>query len=211
MTYVFLAVFWAGAALSAAGNRPGLRERYRLYAGRAKELPLIGGAWRAAARYRAARRGEKARMEITEALSYIKNTVKLGRGRTMSAELLMEELAGLCDILKPAFQDMAHYLHLADKHRARGVLAGYLGEGYAEDLGRFLAGWEDIPPSDLLQSVEIYRNSLREETRTRRMARDELMSDLIYFPVVLNTMLVLLNFVYVAFFIPQREALSALF
>ena len=46
-------------------------------------------------------------------------------------------------------------------------------------------------------------------TKIRR--RDELISDLVYFPVVLNCVVVLLNFLYVAYFLQQKEILSLFF
>lgn len=149
--------------------------------------------------------------DVEQALSYIKNNVIIGRGESMSAELLLTELADLDTSLSSAFEDMASALHVNDKEKASQVLFNLTGEGYAKDLGQFLAGWEDVPPSDLLQTVEIYAQDLREERRARIEMKDELISDLIYMPVVMNAMLVLLNFVYVAFFIQQRAALEMLF
>jgi len=43
--------------------------------------------------------------------------------------------------------------------------------------------------------------------QTRQKKRDEMISDLIYFPVIMNVMLILINFIYVAYFIDQRDAL----
>ena len=74
-----------------------------------------------------------------------------------------------------------------------------------------MAGWEDVPPGDLLNTVEVYRSALREDRLTRQKRRDEMVSDLVYFPVVVNAMAVLMNFIYVAYFIQQRDALNVLF
>ena len=38
-----------------------------------------------------------------------------------------------------------------------------------------------------------------------------MVSDLVYFPVVVNAMAVLMNFIYVAYFLQQKEALNVLF
>ena len=68
-----------------------------------------------------------------------------------------------------------------------------------------------MPPGDLLNTVEVYRSALREDRLTRQKRRDEMVSDLVYFPVVVNAMAVLMNFIYVAYFIQQRDALNVLF
>ena len=143
-----------------------------------------------------------------ESLAYINNLVVLGRGRSISTELLLTELAGFCKTLGPVFLDMAHSLHINDRARADTALEKVLGEGFASDIGRFLAGWDELPPDEMAQSVELYSSALREERESRMRARDELVSDLIYFPAIANSMLVMLNFVYVAFFMQQREALA---
>ena len=75
-------------------------------------------------------------------------------------------------------------------------------------IGEILTGWDELPPSEVTKTVDAYISMLREERKTARKKKDELISDLVYFPVVLNCMMVLLNFVNVAFFIEQREALS---
>ncbi len=161
--------------------------------------------------FRLIRRCDLMQRELIQSLYYLKNMVILGKGRSMSSELLMEELAEICEILKPAFQDMAHYLHIYDKESAAEVLNGYLNTGFSRDLGIVLAGWEDIPPDELLGTVEIYLDSLREDSRGKREKRDEIISELIYFPVVLNAMLVLTDFVFVAYFIEQQAMFNQLF
>jgi uncharacterized protein YneF (UPF0154 family) len=45
---------------------------------------------------------------------------------------------------------------------------------------------------------------------TVQKRRDETVSDLIYLPVVINVMLVFINFIYVGYFIDQKEMLTIL-
>ena len=156
-------------------------------------------------------RNDAMQRELINALAFIRNIVILGRGSSMSGEFLMEELAENSEILRPAFQDMGHYLHFWDKEKAAGVLYSYMHTGVSKDLGRFLAGWEDIPPAELLRTLEIYMDSLREENSTKRQKREEILSDLVYFPVVLNAMVVLLDFLYVAFILQQHDLFKQFF
>ena len=161
--------------------------------------------------YKLLKRNSAMEKELLQALSYVRNNVILGRGKGISSEVLMEELADVTSILKPAFQDMGHFLHICDKEKAQNVLYGYFGTGFSKDLGRFLAEWEEIPSEELLGTIEIYMDSLREDNLEKKQRRDEVVSDLIYFPVVINAMLVLLDFVYVAFLIEQQNFFSQLF
>ena len=124
----------------------------------------------------------------------------------MSAQLLLEELSELSKDLGPVFLSMARSIQMFDKETAARQLFEALPFSYAKDIGEFLAGWEDIPPSDLLNTVEVYRSALREDRLTRQKRRDETISDLVYFPVVVNSMVVLLNFIYVAYFLQHGLA-----
>ena len=208
---LLLAAFWAGALLlffALRKPRFGLKERAQgIYRAARRKLAASAGS---SGLERYARR-ERMERDLAEALAYLKNIVILGRGSRMSAELMLEELASLGGSLSQVFENMAHSLHVNDKEAAAQALPAVFADGRAADVGRFLAGWEDVPPAELSDTVEIYRAALREEQATRRERQDELISDLIYFPVVMDCMLVLLNFIFVAFFINQREALQLLY
>ena len=149
--------------------------------------------------------------ELLQALSYIRNNIILGSESGISSEILMQELAEISDGLRPAFLTMGQYLHINDKENAAEVLYKYFGNGFSKDLGRVLSGWEDIPPEDLLETIEIYVDTLREENLERKRQNDEIISDIIYFPVVMNAMLVMYDFVYVAYFIEQQKLFEQLF
>ncbi len=149
--------------------------------------------------------------ELLQALAFIRNNVILGKVSGVSSEILMQELAEISDKLKPAFQSMGQYLHINDKEKAADVLYGYFGNGFSKDLGRVLAGWEDIASEDLLGTIDIYVDSLREDNLERKQQNNEIISDIIYFPVVMNAMLVMFDFVYVAYFIEQQKLFEQMF
>ena len=185
-----------------------------LYSGKTPDLRARLAASPVAVKIRDIRRSGTERQleqELSECLSYIKNMVALGRGGSMSGELLMEELSAMTTGLSSCFQDMAYCLHVNDREGCAAALSERIRKPYAKDIGAFLAGWEDIAPEDLVVSIEIYRSAIREERETALRKEDEMMSDLIYFPVVANAMAVLLNFIYIAYFIQQKDMLTLLF
>ena len=208
--YIMLLIFWAGAFTASLRQDARLKERIMRYLGMGRESAERSALFRAVRRAAAAVRREMLLGELSESLAYVKNLVVLGRGGSISAELLLTELAETSKGLSPAFTDMAHYLHMNERARAEKVLDSAVPGSYARDIGIFLAGWADIAPADLLSNVEMFQTALREDRLTRQKKRDELVSDLIYLPVVANCMTVLLNFIYIAYFIPQRESMSIL-
>ena len=77
----------------------------------------------------------------------------------------------------------------------------------AGDYGRLLLQWEKLSPSLLMETLISYQKAIEQVRQTKRKKWDELISDLVYFPVIMNVMLILINFIYVAYFIDQRDAL----
>lgn len=211
MSILILLALIVGIGLLTVEKPEGILDRARLYSGKkgsAKGFSKVTGL---VARLKSSRKKEQMDQELSEALSYIRNLVILGRGETMSGELLMEELSEVTRLLSPVFLDMATSLHVNDKERASSALYKAMGDSASRDIGAFLARWEDIPPKELASSVEAYRSTLREKRETALRRKDEIISDLVYFPVIANSMAVLLNFIYVAYFLEQKEALSVLF
>lgn len=211
ISILILLALWGGVAVLTIKQPEDLLERAKLYAGKKSRFGKQSGASGLLAKLKSSRKREQMEQELSEALSYIRNLVILGRGESMSGELLMEELADVTKHLSPVFLDMARSLHVNDKERAAQALYKAMGDSSSRDIGAFLARWEDIPPKELASSVEAYRSALRDKRETALRRRDEIVSDLVYFPVIANSMAVLLNFIYVAYFLEQKEALQILF
>jgi hypothetical protein len=211
MIYIIPVLFWCGVFLMLKRNSWGLKERAEQYTGLMFTSFKSSGPASQLKQLKRFGKRERYLQELSESLSYIRNITLLGRGSSISAVLLLEELSEFCPALSSTYLDMAHSLAVNEKDKAAEALYLKLNDPYALDIGSFLAGWEDIPQEDLLSSIDAYASSLRMERTTRLKRRDEAISDLIYFPVILNCMTVLMNFIYVAYFLEQREALMMLF
>ena len=210
--FAFLILLWTGVGLLNGGSAGrSLKLEAQRYRSRSGELARKSAPYKKLKQFALSRKREAMQRDLAESLSYIKNLVVIGRGENMSAQFLLEELSELSKDLGPVFLSMARCVQLFDKQTAAQQLYDALPFSYAKDIGEFLAGWEDVPPADLLNTVEVYRSALREDRLTKQKRRDEMISDLVYFPVVVNAMAVLMNFIYVAYFLQQREALSVLF
>lgn len=210
--FAFLILLWTGVGLLNGGSAGrSLKLEAQRYRSRSGELARKSAPYKKLKQFALSRKSEAMQRDLAESLSYIKNLVVIGRGENMSAQLLLEELSELSKDLGPVFLSMARCVQLFDKQTAAQQLYDALPFSYAKDIGEFLAGWEDVPPADLLNTVEVYRSALREDRLTKQKRRDEMVSDLVYFPVVVNAMAVLMNFIYVAYFLQQKEALNVLF
>ena len=205
-------IFWSGTALLLCrGSVSGAVKRARLIAEKGQKAAKSTALFDLWKRFATGRRKDRLMLELSESLAYIRNIAVLGQAGQISAEMLLSELSDFAKLLGPVFSDMALSLRQGDKNRASEALYKELGETSAKDIGSFLVSWEDIPPAELIQSIDLYRSGLIEARLTKQRRRDEIISDLVYFPVVLNCMVVLLNFLYVAYFLQQKELLSFFF
>jgi len=205
------AVLILGILICFIPQKQGLKERYLYYAGKLKRSKKETAFEIRIRQVFASKDKEEMLEELSESLAYIKNISVLGRGKSISTVLLLEELSEFCPRLSKTYLGMAHYLSVNDKDNAKDALFNLMNDSYARDIGIFLAGWEDIPQEDLLSTIDAYKQAMAAERNTRIQKKDEMISDFAYFPVILNCMTILLNFIYVAYFINQKDALLSLF
>ncbi len=211
LNYMFVLLLCAGVSVLCFRPQWNLRARAEYYYGMGRAKVQSSGIKDVWAKLKASGKRDTLLRELSESLAYVKNIVVLGRGKNVSSELLLTELSDVTRQLSPVYIEMAGCMHMNDKERAAAVMENVVPGSIASDVARLLTGWEDLDPDDLLSTVELYQTSLRESRSTDQLKKDELISDLIYFQVVINCMVVLLNFIYVGYFIEQQEALKFLF
>ncbi|MBO5667240.1 MAG: hypothetical protein J6S45_07320 [Firmicutes bacterium] len=150
---------------------------------------------------------DRAEKEIAQGISYLRNAAAMGRGEHMSTELILSELAASSRLLSDVYYSMANYLRLGDGEAALRVMEEQVKVPVASDYGRLLLQWEKLAPSLLMETLTSYQKAIEQVRLTKQKKWDEVISDLVYFPVIMNVMLILINFIYVAYFIEQRDAL----
>ncbi|NCB41083.1 MAG: hypothetical protein EOM59_00430 [Clostridia bacterium] len=204
-------MFWTGWLLVFDKRDWDLKKRAEKYKKEAQTLVENGEIFKGLKKFSQTRKQESRQRELSDCLAYIKNIVILGRGKTMSAQLLLEELADMSDILAPTFLHMAHCIHICENKRAEQLFCDVFEKDHGKDIAKLFVEWESLPAEKLLGTITAYRNVLLQKRQSAQRRRDEIVSDIIYFPVVINSMAVLLNFIYISYFLEQRELLMSIF
>jgi hypothetical protein len=153
-------------------------------------------------------RAQKMDKEIFEGITFLRNIASIDKGRNTRSEYVIQKLSEQDGLLQPAYITMLSLLHLNKKVEA---LEGFYQEvktSFGKDYARLLIKWDEIPPADLSETLLSYEKSIKEARITNQKRKDEIISDLIYFPVVLNVLIIFVNFIYVAYFIQQKELLQ---
>ena len=157
------------------------------------------------------RREEKINEEIYASISFLRNITALGRGRKVSADFIIEQLSLREGVLQPVYIKMLASLRIGRKEGALELFAKEAPTMIGKEFGGLLLQWDDMDPAELTEILISHQKNIKEVKLTIQKKRDEMVSDLIYIPVVVNVFLIFVNFIYVAYFMEQQEMLRMLF
>jgi hypothetical protein len=156
-------------------------------------------------------RRERADREIFEAISAARNIIAASGGEHIPADALFEQFARTEGDLAPAFRRALSLLRVNRKDEMVRRFAEDVNTPMAGDFIRILSRWDDVSPEKLSSTLFSYQSAIKEARTTALKRRGEIYSDLIYFPAVLNVLVVLMNFIFVSYYIEQRDLFNTLF
>lgn len=155
-------------------------------------------------------RSEKADTEIFNGLGYIRNRIMSSDGSNITTDNMIEELLANADILRPAYLRMLSLIRMNEPEKAADEFAEMAFSDNAREYARVLVQLDEVTPGEIYETLRSFQKTVGESRVTRFRKRDELMSDLLYLPVVLNLVIIFFNFIYTAYFIQQKDMLSML-
>lgn len=152
-------------------------------------------------------REKKMDREIFESITFLRNLASIEKGRSSSADSVIEKLSEHNGLLQPVFIRMLNLLRVNQPKEAAALFSQKVGTPAGRDFAGLLIQWDRLEPGELLETLLSYEKSMKAVRLTGQKRRDEIISDLIYFPVVVNILVIFVNFIYVAYFIDQKEML----
>lgn len=167
-----------------------------------------GSPFEAVYRWIVSYREKKMDREIFESITFLRNLASLEKGRSSSTDFIIEQLSEYNGLLQPIFIKMLNLLRINRPKEAAALFAQKAGTPAGRDFAGLLIQWDRLEPGELLETLLSYEKSMKAVRLTDQRRRDEIISDLIYFPVVLNILVIFINFIYVAYFLDQKEMLQ---
>lgn len=152
-------------------------------------------------------REKKMDREIFESITFLRNLASIEKGRSSSTDYIIEQLSEHNGLLQPVFIKMLNLLRINKPKEAASLFANKVGTTAGRDFAGLLIQWDRLEPGELLETLLSYEKSMKAVRLTDQKRRDEVISDLIYFPVVVNILVIFINFIYVAYFLDQKEML----
>lgn len=153
-------------------------------------------------------KGQKVDREIFESIIFLRNLVAIEEGRQRSTDYILQRLAEHEGLLQKPYIKMLSLLRMNKKQEAIQVFVSETGTGAGKDFARLLIRWDEINPDQLMEILVSHEKHIKELRITYLKRKDEIISDSIYLPVVLNVFIIFINFIYVGYFINQRELLE---
>lgn len=150
-------------------------------------------------------REQKMDREIFESITFLRNLASIDKGREYSSDTIIEKLAENDGLLRPIFIKMLNLLRINKPREAAELFTEKVGTRAGKDFAVILIKWDQLNPSELVETLFSYEKSMKSMRITAQKRKDEIISELIYFPVVLNILIIFINFIYVAYFIEQKE------
>lgn len=157
------------------------------------------------------RREEKIDKEIYESISFLRNVIALGNGRRVGADYIIEQLSRREGILQPVYIRMLRFLRLGKQEEAVKAFASDAFTTIGIGFGDLLLKWDRLDPIELTEILISYQKNIKEVKSTAQRRQDEIVSEFIYFPVVLNIFIIFINFIVVGYFMEQKNMLMMLF
>jgi hypothetical protein len=149
--------------------------------------------------------------EIFDAISFIRNIIAARKGDRIPADLLLEQLAQTEGVLRPAYLKALSLLRVNRKAEMVAHFSDTAGTGMARDFIRIIVRWDDVSSDKLSSTLLSYQNTMKEIRTTDLKRKNELYSDMVFFPVVVNVLAVFMNFIFIAYFVEQKDLLNQLF
>jgi hypothetical protein len=179
---------------------------------------IRGGMQKAAAtadrfcrRIPSAHRKERVDRELYAALGILRNYARSSGGARTTTDAILEQFAGTDGVLREAFAGCLRMLRTGREQAAVEFFTTRAESDMARDFMMLLMEWDRIAPERLTDTINSFRTAMKETRTTELLRKNEGMSDLVYLPVVVGVLVIFMNFVYIAYFVEQKEMLAELF
>jgi len=156
------------------------------------------------------RKGERIDKEIYESISFLRNIIALGKGRRVGSDYIIEQLSHKEGLLQPVYMRMLRFLRVGKLEEAVKSFSGETFTPIALDFGDLLLKWDKLDPLELTEILISYQKNIKEVKSTMQRKQDEIISECIYLPIVLNVFIIFINFIMVGYFMEQQNMFNML-
>lgn len=204
---IFCGMFCTGIWYLFYGNQNRMKH-YRLMEEKEKLRRKLDGVF--FSKYRKKRNGKWMEKEIYQGVIFLQNYAILQQNAPKGAIYTAEQLMIYMDKLRAPMEILVHYMRMNRGKEGIQAFSNKVDSKYAEGFAKILVSLDEMRLSDVKETLEMFRQNIREERLTQEKHRIASLSDLVYVPVIFNVMLVFINFIYIAYYAQQKELFQQL-
>lgn len=144
------------------------------------------------------RRKEKIDRELFSLMTQLKNLCIAQGDCPLSGDYLIEHMHRFSSCTRQALSKLLTLWRLGQIEEGCSAFAGILNTKLSIEFSSILLKLESMNPIELSSHIELFQSHIREEHMTRHMRRQEVISYVLYTPVIASAFLIMLNFMVIA-------------
>lgn len=149
----------------------------------------------------------KKNVEIYRAITQLKNLAIAQEVKPLGADFIIEQLTKFTVITKPIFTQTLSLWRLGKEEEACQYFAGTIGTKLGKEFSNILIKLDQINPVELVDQLVLYQNHIKEERITLQLRRNEIISNIIFIPIVASAFAIMLNFVTIVVWMDSMKSI----
>lgn len=150
------------------------------------------------------------RKEISQGTAFLRNRIAASDQKRITAEQMLTELMDQCRMLKLPYARMLSLIRMGEGSHAVREFVTMTGDPHAREYAGMIVLLDELLPQQIYEDLTSFQRQLMQERITVIRRKDEALSNLLYIPVMANLILIFFDFLYVAYFLQQREMMGLL-
>lgn len=148
---------------------------------------------------------KKKDIEIYRLLIQLKNIAVTRQIKPYSGDYTINQLIKFSQLTKSALINFLIFYNIGKEEEAYKKFTKEINTKMGCDFARILLKLDKLNPLELIEQINIIKERNREEHITEKHRKQNTLSDIIYFPIIVPVFIVLLNFIMVTIWIPKIE------
>lgn len=147
-------------------------------------------------------------LELYRSISQLKNFVIAKQNNPPSALFILEQLKKFAKRTKPVYNQTIYLWSMGRTEEACQYFSSKIGTNDAEELAKIFLKLDDLKPIELRKQLQLYQEGIKKRRETEKLRENENKSNLIYSIVIISAIIVLTNFLIVAYYIDTINLLQ---
>ena len=133
--------------------------------------------------------------EIYKALLQLKNLAIVQKEQPVSADFIIEQISRFTTVTKKIFLKTISMMREGRDEDAVEFFKSSTGTKLGNEFANMLAKLEKLNPAELEEQLVLLQSAFRNEKVTDKLRRQEMLSNILFIPIVAVSIVILLNFV----------------